>query len=323
MKIASNVTELIGRTPMVYLDKLGRGLTARIAAKLESFNPGGSVKDRIAISMIEAAEADGRISRETTIIEPTSGNTGVGLAMVCAAKGYKLILTMPESMSVERRMLFSAYGAEMVLTPAAEGMRGAIKKSKELAESAKNSFIPQQFENPANPEIHRRTTAEEIWTDTDGGIDILISGVGTGGTITGVAEVIKSRKPELIAIAVEPQASPVLSGGKPGPHKVQGIGAGFVPAVLNTKIIDEIITVGNEQAFETARNLARVEGILAGISSGAAAFAALKVAARAENKGKLIVVVLPDTGERYLSSGMFSIVSEEKDKTEPYHLGNA
>jgi len=323
VKIASNVTELIGRTPMVYLDKLGRGLTARIAAKLESFNPGGSVKDRIAISMIEAAEADGRISRETTIIEPTSGNTGVGLAMVCAAKGYKLILTMPESMSVERRMLFSAYGAEMVLTPAAEGMRGAIKKSKELAESAKNSFIPQQFENPANPEIHRRTTAEEIWTDTDGGIDILISGVGTGGTITGVAEVIKSRKPELIAIAVEPQASPVLSGGKPGPHKVQGIGAGFVPAVLNTKIIDEIITVGNEQAFETARNLARVEGILAGISSGAAAFAALKVAARAENKGKLIVVVLPDTGERYLSSGMFSIVSEEKDKTEPYHLGNA
>ncbi|MEW6201455.1 MAG: cysteine synthase A [bacterium] len=322
MKIADDVAGLIGRTPMVYLDRLGKGLAARIAAKLESFNPGGSVKDRIAISMIEAAEREGKITGNTSIIEPTSGNTGVGLAMVCAAKGYKLILVMPESMSIERRMLFTAYGAEMVLTPAAEGMRGAISKSLQLAESTKDSFIPQQFENPANPEIHRKTTAEEIWSDTDGTVDILVAGVGTGGTITGVAEVIKAKKTELVAIAVEPKDSPVLSGGKPGPHKIQGIGAGFVPKVLNTKIIDEVITVANEEAFETARRLARIEGILAGISSGAAACAALKVAAREQNKGRLIVVVLPDTGERYLSSGMFSIVSEEREKREEYHQGN-
>ncbi|ADY57006.1 cysteine synthase [Syntrophobotulus glycolicus DSM 8271] len=304
-KIYENITDLIGGTPLVKLKKLTKGLKADVLVKLESFNPGGSVKDRIALNMIKDAEEKGLINQDTTIIEPTSGNTGIGLAFVSAARGYKLILTMPDTMSIERRNLLKAYGAELVLTPGAEGMKGAIKKALELAEQTPNSFIPQQFENPANPAIHRQTTAEEIWADTDGKVDIVVGGVGTGGTITGLGEVFKQRNPNVKAIAVEPADSPVLSGGNPGPHKIQGIGAGFVPQVFNGKIVDEIIKVTNDQALETGRKIAKEEGILVGISSGAAAFAALELAKRPENEGKLIVVVLPDTGERYLSTALF------------------
>jgi cysteine synthase A len=306
LKIADNITELIGNTPLVRLNRLSKDVSAQVVAKVESFNPCSSIKDRIGLNMVEAAEKDGRIKKGTIIIEPTSGNTGIALAFVCAVKGYKLILTMPETMSLERRQLLAAFGAEIILTPGAEGMTGAVKKAEELAKSDKKYLLLQQFENPDNPDIHRRKTAEEIWADTDGKVDILIAGVGTGGTITGIAEVIKKRKPSFKAIAVEPEASPVLSGGSPGPHKIQGIGAGFVPAVLNRKIIDEIIQVSNEDAAETAKKLAKEEGILAGISSGAALFAALEVAKRQENKSKLIVVILPDTGERYLSTGLFT-----------------
>ena len=305
MKIAKNITELIGNTPLVRLNKLTKGLGAEVVVKLESFNPCSSVKDRIGLSMIEDAEKQGKIDKDTTILEPTSGNTGVALAFVCAVKGYKLVLTMPETMSVERRQILAAFGAQIVLTPGSEGMTGAIKKAEELAKSDKHYFIPQQFKNPSNPEVHRRTTALEIWNDTAGKIDILVAGVGTGGTITGTAEALKKKKPSLKAIAAEPKASPVLSGGQPGPHKIQGIGAGFVPQIMNMKIIDEVIQVSDDEAFQTARRLAREEGILAGISSGAACFAALEVAGRKENKGKLIVVILPDTGERYLSTGLF------------------
>jgi len=304
-RIADDITQLIGNTPLVRLNKLAQGLNARIVAKLESFNPGGSVKDRIGISMLKAAEDAGLIENDTVIIEPTSGNTGIALAFVCATRGYRLILTMPDTMSVERRQLLAAFGAEVVLTPGAEGIRGAIDMAEKLIRQNPKSFMPQQFKNPSNPQIHRVTTAEEIWRDTGGEVDILVSGIGTGGTISGVAEVIKSRKPQFKAIAVEPADSAVLSGGKPGPHKIQGIGAGFVPEVLRLDLIDEIIKVTNEDALTTARRLAREEGILAGISSGAATWAALEVARRAENKGKLIVVVLPDTGERYLTTWLF------------------
>lgn len=304
-RIYEDITKTIGNTPLVKLNRLTQGAEATVLAKLESFNPISCVKERIAVSMIEDAEVRGVINKDSVIIEPTSGNTGIGLAFVCAVKGYRLILTMPETMSIERRKIMAIFGAELVLTPGPEGMPGAIRKAEELASQIPNSFIPQQFKNPANVEIHRRTTAEEIWRDTDGRVDILVSGVGTGGTITGVAEVIKPRKPSFKAIAVEPAASPVLSGGKPSPHKIQGIGAGFIPDILNVKIIDEIIQVTNEDAINTARRLAKEEGILAGISSGAATWAAVEVAKRADNKGKLIVVILPDTGERYISTAMF------------------
>ncbi|MCL6599989.1 MAG: cysteine synthase A [Alicyclobacillus macrosporangiidus] len=304
-KVARNITELIGRTPLVRLNRISDATGAEVLAKLEYFNPLGSVKDRIGYAMIEAAEQQGLIGKDTVIVEPTSGNTGIALAFVCAAKGYRCILCMPETMSIERRKLLKALGAELVLTEGALGMKGAIAKAEELLKTIPNAFMPQQFKNPANPEIHRRTTAEEIWADTEGHVDIVISGVGTGGTITGVAEVLKARKPSFRAVAVEPVDSPVLSGGKPGSHKIQGIGAGFVPEVLNTKIYDEVVQVANEDAFAAARTLAREEGILVGISSGAAVHAASVVASRPENRGKVIVAILPDTGERYLSTPLF------------------
>ncbi|EGV37169.1 cysteine synthase A [Neisseria weaveri ATCC 51223] len=307
MNIANSITDLIGNTPLVQLNRLTEGLPGRVVAKLEFFNPGNSVKDRIAASMIEAAEQEGKINKNTVIVEATSGNTGIGLAMVCAAKGYKLAITMPESMSKERRMLLRAFGAELILTPAAEGMGGAIAKAQALVDENPNTyFMPRQFDNEANPKIHRETTAEEIWCDTDGQVDIFVAGVGTGGTVTGVGEVLKSRKESVQVVAVEPQASPVLSGGEKGPHPIQGIGAGFVPSVLNTGVYDEVIQVPNEAAFQTARLMAEKEGILVGISSGAAVWSALQLAAKPENEGKLIVVLIPSYGERYLSTPLFA-----------------
>ena len=306
MRIATDITELVGNTPMVWLDGVAEDVPGRLAGKLEFFNPASSVKDRIGVAMIEAAERQGHLKNDTIILEPTSGNTGVALAFVCAAWGYKLVLTMPENMSEERRRILKAFGAQLVLTPASEGMTGAVKKAQELAASDSRYFVPQQFENPANPEVHRRTTAEEIWRDTDGKVDIVVAGIGTGGTITGIAEVLKQRRPGFKAIGVEPKDSPVLSGGKPGSHKIQGIGAGFVPKVLNRELLDEVIQVADQDAGETARLLAKKEGILAGISSGAAVWAAIQVARRPENKEKLIVAILPDTGERYLSTWLFN-----------------
>lgn len=302
--IFEDITAVVGNTPLVRINKLGPN-QATILAKLESYNPCGSVKDRISLSMIQAAEKDGLIKKDTVIIEPTSGNTGIGLAFICAAKGYKLVLTMPESMSIERRKLLQLFGAEIILTPAELGMVGAVEKAEQYVAENKNAFMPQQFNNPANPQIHRETTAEEIFSDTDGKIDILVSGVGTGGTLTGCGEVLKKRNKDLKVVAVEPKSSPILSGGQPGPHKIQGIGAGFVPQVLNTDIIDEIVLVSNDDAMETTRQLALKEGILAGISSGAAMWAAIKIAQRTENKGKTIVVIVPDTGERYISTELF------------------
>ncbi len=320
MNIASNVTELVGNTPLVRLNRVTQGAKAEVVAKLEFYNPAHSVKDRIGVAMIDAAEKAGLIKEGTVIVEPTSGNTGIALAMVAAARGYKLILTMPETMSKERRMLLRAYGAELILTPGPAGMAGAIQKAEELVASEPGKyFLPQQFNNPANPEIHRRTTAEEIWRDTDGKVDYLVAGVGTGGTITGIGEVIKARKPSFKAIAVEPDASPVLSGGQKGPHPIQGIGAGFVPEVLNTQIYDEIIRVKGEDAFATARRMAREEGLLVGISSGAATWAALQVACRPENAGKLIVVIIPSFGERYLSTPLFADLMEEQTNGQPAH----
>jgi len=310
MNIANSVTELIGNTPLVRINRLNEGAGATIAAKLEFFNPAHSVKDRIGEAMIAAAEKAGQIKPDTVLVEPTSGNTGIALAMVAAARGYKIVLTMPETMSKERRALLRAFGAELILTPGPEGMGGAIKKAEELAASDSRYLLLQQFNNPANPEIHRKTTAEEIWRDTDGKVDILISGVGTGGTITGVGEVIKARKPSFQAIAIEPDASPVLSGGAKGPHPIQGIGAGFVPKVLNTEIYDEVIRVKNEDAFVFARRAAREEGLLVGISSGAALWAAVQVAKRPENAGKLIVVIIPSFGERYLSTALFADLAD-------------
>jgi cysteine synthase A len=310
MKIAKNVTELIGNTPLVRLNRISKDAKAEIVVKLEFYNPAHSVKDRIGAAMLDAAEKAGKINKDTIIVEPTSGNTGIALAMVCAARGYKCVLTMPETMSKERRMLLRAYGAELILTPGPDGMGGAIRKAEEMAASDPRYFVPQQFKNPANPEIHRRTTAEEIWRDTDGKIDFLVAGVGTGGTITGVGEVIKSRKPGFVVVAVEPDASPVLSGGAKGPHKIQGIGAGFVPDVLNTGIYDEIVRVSDEDAMETARRMAREEGLLVGISSGAATWAALQVGKRKENAGKLIVVIIPSFGERYLSTPLFANLAD-------------
>jgi cysteine synthase A len=310
MRIANDVTELIGHTPLVKLQRVTGGAVATVAAKLEFFNPAHSVKDRIGVSMIKAAEKAGLIKPDTIIVEPTSGNTGIALAMVCAARGYQCVLTMPETMSKERRMLLRAYGAELILTAGPAGMNGAIKKAEELVAADSRYFMPQQFKNPANPEIHRTTTAEEIWHDTDGQVDFLVAGVGTGGTITGAGEVIKARKPSFKAIAVEPDASPVLSGGQKGPHPIQGIGAGFVPEVLNTRIYDEIIRVKNDDAFDTARRMAKEEGLLVGISSGAATWAALQVAKRPENAGKLIVVIIPSFGERYLSTALFANLAD-------------
>jgi cysteine synthase A len=306
MKIAENVTGLVGNTPLVRINRLGAGLPGKIVAKLEFYNPANSVKDRIGVAMIEAGEKSGHIKPGTVIVEPTSGNTGIALAMVCAAKGYPCVLTMPETMSKERRALLRGFGAELVLTPGPEGMAGAIRKAEEIAGSGPEYFMPQQFNNPANPAIHRATTAEEIWRDTDGQVDFLVAGVGTGGTITGVGEVIKSRKPEFKAIAVEPDASPVLSGGQKGPHPIQGIGAGFIPAVLDTRIYDEVIRVTNDNAFETARRAAKEEGLMVGVSSGAALWAAMQVAARPENAEKLIVTIIPSYGERYLSTPLFA-----------------
>jgi cysteine synthase len=310
VRIANDVTELVGNTPLVRLRRLVAGGKADVVAKLEFYSPAHSVKDRIGVSMLDAAEKAGKIKPDTIILEPTSGNTGIGLAFACAARGYKLVLTMPDTMSKERRMILRAYGAEVILTPGSEGMPGCLKRTEDLAASDPRYFIPQQFKNPANPEIHRKTTAEEIWRDTDGKADILVAGIGTGGTITGVGEVIKARKPTFSCVAVEPDASPVLSGGQRGPHPIQGIGAGFIPEVLNTKIYDEIIRVKNDDALAMARRAAREEGLLVGISSGAALWAAVEVARRSESAGKLIVVIIPDFGERYLSTALYADLAD-------------
>ena len=310
MRIANDVTELVGNTPLVRLRRLAEGSRAEVVAKLEFYSPAHSVKDRIGVSMLDAAEKAGKIKPDTIILEPTSGNTGIGLAFACAARGYKLVLTMPDTMSKERRLILKAYGAELILTPGSEGMAGCIKRTEDLAATDPRYFIPQQFTNPANPEIHRKTTAEEIWRDTDGKADILVAGIGTGGTITGVGEVLKARKPAFRCVAVEPDASPVLSGGQKGPHPIQGIGAGFVPDVLNTKIYDEIVRVKNDDAFATARRSAREEGLLVGISSGAAIWAAVEVGRRSESAGKLIVVIIPSFGERYLSTALFADLAD-------------